>query len=88
MINLEEEARKRRERLKHIQGNSVKSLEPALISDESNYNSHKSSSSSAGTGSSSIKRKDREEDADNFQVPENQILLDESGAEILSLESK
>ena len=72
MINLEEEARKRRERLKSAFSTS-------------NESSTEKESFAADILTSVEKTTEQD---DTFKVPEDEVLLDASGAEILSLDSK
>ena len=74
MINLEEEARKRRERLQNSVTNPLKSVENKNIDVPSSKLPE-------------ITRK-RSGEEEEFRVPEGEILLDATGAEILSLDSK
>lgn len=74
MINLEEEARKRRERLKSSFSKPVEAVENKNIEPLSSK-----------LPEITKKRSGEEEE---FIVPEGEILLDSSGAEILSLDSK
>lgn len=74
MINLEEEARKRRERLKSSLSKPVETVENKNIEPLSSKLPE-------------INRK-RSEEEEEFRVPEGETLLDSSGAEILSLDSK
>ena len=74
MINLEEEARKRRERLQNSVTNPLKSVENKNIDVPSSKLPE-------------ITRK-RSGEQEEFRVPEGEILLDATGAEILSLDSK
>jgi len=74
MINLEEEARKRREHLKTSVTKSLKSVENKNIDVPSSKLPE-------------ITRK-RSGEEEEFRVPEGEILLDATGAEILSLDSK
>jgi hypothetical protein len=74
MINLEEEARRRRERLKSSLSKPTEPVQNNCIEVSS-------------VKLPEIKRKRSEED-EEFRVPEGEILLDSSGAEIVSLDSK
>lgn len=74
MINLEEEARKRRERLQNSVTNPLKSVENKNLD-------------SPSSKLPEITRK-RSGEQEEFRVPEGEILLDATGAEILSLDSK
>ena len=72
MINLEEEARKRRERLKSAFSTSNES----------------STEKESFVADSLTSVEQTTEQDDTFKVPEDEVLLDASGAEILSLDSK
>lgn len=72
MINLEEEARKRRERLKSSLSKPIETAENI---------------ETLSSKLPEITRK-RSAEEEEFRVPEGEILLDSSGAEILSLDSK
>lgn len=76
MINLEEEARKRRERLRS-----------SLNDKKQSETGENESVAAPSTKLPEIKRK-APKNEEEFQVPEGEILLDSSGAEILSLDSK
>ena len=73
MINLEEEARKRRERLKSAFSNSSESLEVKKETE---------------AASIPVEQEAVKEEDEAFKVPEGELLFDSSGAEILSLDSK
>ena len=88
MINLEDEARKRRERLKS-----------SLVSNSSNSNNTETfidskpdtidtSESKSKVIRSGRKRDDQNQDQEEFKVPEGEILLDSSGAELLGIDSQ
>lgn len=73
MINLEEEARKRRERLKSSLSNTTEPIkQPDSIQNDPILD----------------EQKNTKEFNESFEVPDDEILLDESGAEILGLDSK
>lgn len=74
MINLEEAARKRRERLINSTAKTIDSVENIDVP-------------STKLPENSRKRSGNEEE-EEFCVPKGEILLDASGAEILSLDSK
>lgn len=78
MINLEEEARKRRERLKSTFSNSSESTDTKAKEQEQENEKEETAASRPA-----IKEHD-----ESFEVPEGEVLLDASGAEILSLDSK
>ena len=77
MINLEEEARKRRERLK-LSLNS---------SNESNIEKEENSKVAADTSNVTEKR-NIELVTKEYTVPVGEVILDSTGAEILSIDSK
>ena len=72
MINLEEEARKRRERLKSAFSTSTETSETKKDESVVEIKPETKAESNGAT----------------FEVPEGEVLLDSSGAEILSLDSK
>lgn len=74
MINLEEEARNRRERLKSALSKTTETVENKTLD-------------APLTKLPEITRK-RSGEEEEFRVPEGEVLLDSSGAEILSLDSK
>lgn len=81
MINLEEEARKRRERLKS-------SLNQTNSPTSDNFKPSLEEKSKDETSKVTGKRSSFDHDSTEFTVPEGQVLLDHSGAEILSVDSK
>lgn len=85
MINLEEEARKRRERLKSA-FSSAQEHEPSKT--EETVEPRKSQGPQETEEESKAKVIANNEQDSSFEVPEGEILLDASGAEILSFDSK
>lgn len=87
MINLEDEARKRRERLKSssvTNSNSNNISKETFIDSKPDTINISESESKSKLRRSGRKRKDQEE----FKVPEGEILLDSSGAELLGIDSE
>ena len=75
MINLEEEARKRRERLR---GTSSTANQAAELPPSETFNDKKRH----------ILSEVEAESVEEFTVPEDQVIVDESGAEILGYDTK
>lgn len=78
MINLEEEARKRRERLKSaLTGSASVETKNEEVSEMRKRK-----------GQAEALEAEVVEEVNEFRVPEGEVFLDASGAEILSLDSK
>lgn len=89
MINLENEARKRRERLKSSSisnfKNSTENKEPLIVSKNEKI------CISDSNKIHELKRSNRrinDQDPEKFTVPEGEILLDSHGAELLEIDSE
>ena len=80
MINLEEEARKRRERLK----SSLSSVSEPKESSETETRPSKEVFDVLPN--ENRKRRDQDDDEGEFSVPEGEIILDSTGAEILGMD--